>query len=193
VTLTADDISRWFAAIPPAPSQQLDVSGVGSVAVKIDSVAAALVPPAIRLTGVGTVTAATSLTGPASSPISAMLTLGLVPTTNPDAILAAELTLVAPPHVDLSGPLAFFGAVLNAALASFLGNFVRELMRPIVQQEIEDAATRALSLVGLPPSVTLSIRKLSITPTSVTFQPVLGALGTVLSTYQPSASEVVTP
>jgi hypothetical protein len=41
--------------------------------------------------------------------------------------------------------------------------------------------------------VTLSIRKLSVTPTSVTFQPVLGAIGTVLSTYQPPAAQVVTP
>jgi hypothetical protein len=41
--------------------------------------------------------------------------------------------------------------------------------------------------------VTLAIRKLSVTPTSVTFKPVLGAIGTVLSTYQPPAAQVVTP
>jgi len=193
VTLTADDISRWFAAIPPAPAQQLEVSGVGSVVVNIESVAATLTPPAIRLTGVGTAAASTVLTGPATSPVSATVTLGLVPTTNPDPLMPAELTLVAPPHIDLSGPLSLFGAVLNAALATFMGDWILRLMRPIVQQEISDAAARALSLVGLPPSMTLSIRKLSVTPTSVTFQPVLGAIGTVLSTYQPPAAQVVTP
>jgi hypothetical protein len=193
VTLTADDISRWFAAIPPAPPEQLEVAGVGSVVVNIESVAATLTPPAIRLTGVGTAAASTVLTGPATSPVSATVTLGLVPTTNPDPLMPAELTLVAPPHIDLSGPLALFGAVLNAALATFMGDWILRLMRPIVQQEISDAAARALSLVGLPPSMTLSIRKLSITPTSVTFQPVLGAIGTVLSTYQPPAAQVVTP
>ena len=82
---------------------------------------------------------------------------------------------------------------MNAALATFLGDWILTLMRPIVQQEISNAAARALSLVGLPPSVTLSIRRLSVTPTAVTFQPVLGAIGTVLSTYQPPATQVVTP
>jgi hypothetical protein len=193
VTLTADDISRWFAAIPPAPPERLEVPGVGSVVVNIQSVAAALVPPAIRLTGVGTLSGSTSLTGPLDSPLSATVTLGLVPTTNPDPLLPAELTLAAPPHIDLSGTAALFGAVLNAALTTFMGDWILRLMRPIVQKEVSDAAARALSLVGLPPSVTLSIRKVSVTPKSVTFQPVLGALGTVLSTYQPPAAQVVTP
>ncbi len=106
---------------------------------------------------------------------------------------SADLTLVAPPHIDLSGTAALFGAVLNAALATFMGDWILRLMRPIVQKEVSDAAARALSLVGLPPSVTLSIRKVSVTQKSVTFQPVLGALGTVLSTDQPPAAQVVTP
>ena len=193
VTLTADDISRWFAAVPAAPVQSLAVTGVGTVAVDIQSIAAALVPPALRLTGVGTLSGSVSFLGSVASPLSVTVTLGLVPTTNPNPLLPAELTLVAPPHVDISGPLAAYGAVLNAAIATFAGDWILELMRPIVQQEVSDAAARALSLVGLPPSVTLSIRKLSVTPTSVTFQPVLGAIGTVLSTYQPPAAQVVTP
>ena len=193
VTLTAEDIARWFGAISTAPAQSLDVSGVGSISVQIQSVAAALVPPALRLTGVGTVSGSISLVGSATSPLSATLTLGLVPTTNPDPLLPAELTLVAPPHVDISGPFALFGAVLNAALAGFLGNWILDLMRPIVQQEVSNAAARALSLVALPTSVTLSIRKLSVTPTGVTFQPVLGAIGTILSTYKPPATQVVAP
>jgi hypothetical protein len=194
VTLTADDISRWFAAIPAAPAQSFPVTGVGIVAVDIQSIAAALAPPALRLTGVGTLSAPISPIGPpVSSPLSATVTLGLVPTTNPDPLLPAELTLAAPPHVDLSPPFTAFGAVLNEAIAAFAGDWILELMRPIVQTEVSDAAARALSLVGLPPSVTLSIRKLSVTPTSVTFQPVLGAIGTVLSTYQPPAAQVVSP
>ena len=193
VTLTADDISRWFAAIPAAPVQSLAAPAVGTVAVDIQSIAAALVPPALRLTGVGTLSGSISLIGSVTSPLSVTVTFGLVPTTNPNPLLPAELTLVAPPHVDLSGPFAEFGPVLNAAIATFAGDWILELMRPIVQKEVSDAAARALSLVGLPPSVTLSIRKLSVTPTSVTFQPVLGAIGTVLSTYQPPAAQVVTP
>lgn len=193
VTLTADDISRWFAAIPAAPVQSLAAPAVGTVAVDIQSIAAALVPPALRLTGVGTLSGSISILGSVTSPLSVTVTLGLVPTTNPNPLLPAELTLVAPPHVDLSGPFADFGPVLNAAIATFAGEWILELMRPIVQKEVSDAAARALSLVGLPPSVTLSIRKLSVTPTSVTFQPVLGAIGTVLSTYQPPAAQVVTP
>ena len=192
VTLTADDISRWFAAIPAAPTQSLQAPGVGTVAVDIQSIAAALVPPALRVTAVGTLSGSLTVIGSVTSPLSVTMTFGLVPTTNPNPLLPAELTLVAPPHVDLSGPFAGFGAVLNAAIATFAGDWILELMRPIVQKEVSDAAARALSLVGLPPSVTLSIRKLSVAPTSVTFQPVLGAIGTVLSTYQPPAAQVVT-
>jgi len=193
VTLTADDISRWFAVIPAAPAQSLEVMGVGMVAVDIQSVSAALVPPALQLTGVGTLSGSISVLGPVSSPLSVTMSFGLVPTTNPDPLLPAELTLVAPPHVELSEPFKGFGAVLNAAISTFAGDWILDQMRPIVQKEVSDAAAQALSLVGLPPSVTLSIRKLSVTPTSVRFQPVLGAIGTVLSTYQPAPAQVVTP
>jgi hypothetical protein len=193
VTLTADDISRWFAAIPAAPTQSLQAAGVGTLAVDIQSVAAALVPPALRVTGVGTLSGSMTVIGAVTSPLSVTVTFGLVPTTNPNPLLPAELTLAAPPHVELSGPFALFGDVLNATIATFAGDWILRLMRPIVQQEVSDAAARALSLVGLPPSVTLSIRRLSVTRTSVTFQPVLGAIGTVLSTYQPPPAQVVSP
>jgi hypothetical protein len=195
VTITADDTSRWFSALTPLPPERLEVSGVGSVSVNLQSIAATLAPPAIRLTGVGTVTASVALLGEVDSPLSATISLGLVPSTAPDPLLPAELSLAAPPHVDLAGPAAAFGAVLNAALVGFLGNWILELMKPIVRDEISSAAARALSLVGLPPppTVTLSIRKLSIGASSVTLQPVLGGVGTVLSTFQPSGAQVVTP
>jgi hypothetical protein len=145
VTLTADDISRWFAAIPAAPVQSLAAPAVGTIAVDIQSIAAALVPPALRLTGVGTLSGSISVLGSVTSPLSVTVTLGLVPTTNPNPLLPAELTLVAPPHVDLSGPFAEFGPVLNAAIATFAGDWILELMRPIVQKEVSDAAARALA------------------------------------------------
>lgn len=157
------------------------------------TVAAALTPPSTRLTGVGTVTATAPIVGEVDSPLAVTIALGLVPTADPNPLVPAELTLAAPPHVELSGNAALFGAILNAAVSSFLGDFILALMRPIVRQQIHDHAVRALSLAGLPPNVTLSIRPLAVTPTTVTFQPVLGALGNVLSTYQPAAAAVLVP
>ncbi len=193
VTVTADDIHRWFAQITPLPAQRLDVSGVGNVVVQLQTIAAALVPPAIRLTGVGTLTASLAALGDVASPLTATVTLGLVPSTAPDALVPAELTLAAPPHVELAGAAAAFGDILNTALVGFLGTWILDLMRPVIRDEVSAAAARALSLVGLPPGVTLSIRRLSIDPMSVTLQPALGAVGAVLSTYQPPAAQVVTP
>jgi hypothetical protein len=193
VTVTADDIRRWFAQITPLPAQRADVSGVGTVVVDLQTIAATLVPPGIRLTGVGTLTASFTAGGDVGSPLTATVTLGLVPSTAPDPLVPAELTLAAPPHVELAGAAAAFGAVLNTALVGFLGPWILDLMRPVIRDEISAAAARALSLVGLPPGATLSIRRLSIDPTAVTFQPALGAVGTVLSTYQPPAGNVVAP
>jgi hypothetical protein len=193
VTVTADDIHRWFMQITPLPAQRLDVSGVGNVVVELQTISAALVPPAIRLTGVGTLTASFTALGEVASPLTVAVTLGLVPSTAPDPLVPAELTLAAPPHVELAGAAAAFGAVLNTAVVGFVGSWILDLMRPVIRDEVSAAAARALSLVGLPPGVTLSIRRLSIDPTSVTFQPALGAVGTILSTYQPATGNVVAP
>ena len=192
VTITAEDIARWFndmlSAAQPGP---INVAGVGSIQASVESFAVALAPAAIRLTATGTAAGAIALIGDVQAPMSVTLTLGLVPATRTDVAVPAELTFTAPPHVDVAGPLGGYGAVLNIALAAFLGDWVLQQMRPKVEYEFTQAATRALSLVGLPPDATLSIRKLSINPAGVTIQPVIGAPGQALSAYQPQPGDLV--
>jgi hypothetical protein len=192
LTITADDINRWFAdaltAVQPAPFNQ---PGIGAIQAKLQSVVVAFAPPAIRLTATGTASGAVAFLGDVQAPMTVTLMLGLVPSTSPDVSVPAELTFTEPPHVDLAGPLASYGAILNMALATFLGDWVLGQMRETVRREFTDAAKRALSLIGLPGNATLSIRRLSIGATAVRVQPVIGAPGQALSSYQPQPGDVV--
>jgi len=191
-TITADDINRWFAdaltAVQPAPFNQ---PGVGAIQATLQSVVIAFAPPAIRLTATGTASGAVAFLGDVQAPMTVTLMLGLVPSTSPDSSVPAELTLTAPPHVDVAGPLAGYGAILNMALATFLGDWVLDQMRDTVRQELTNAGKRALSLLGLPSNATLSIRRLSVGATTVTVQPVIGAPGQALSGYQPQPGDIV--
>jgi hypothetical protein len=192
VAVTADDVSRWFTdALAAAQPGSLNQPGVGAIQANVQSVAVALMPPAIRLTATGTASGAVAFLGDVHAPMTVTLMLGLVPSTTPDVSLPAELTFTAPPHVDIAGPLAGYGAILNMALATLLGDWVLDQMRPTLQVAFTDAATRALSLTGLPHDATLSIRRLAIGQNAVTFQPVIGAPGQGLSTYQPQPGQIV--
>jgi hypothetical protein len=192
IKITPDDINRWFAeeltALQPAPLNQ---PGVGAIQATVQSVAVALAPSTIRLTATGTASGAVAFLGHVEAPMTATLALSIVPSTSPDVTLPAELAFTAAPHVDVAGPLAGYGAILNMALATLLGDWVLEQMRAKVRQEFTDAAHRALSLIGLPADATLSIRRLSIAPDALTVQPVIGAPGSVLSAYQPQPGDVV--
>jgi hypothetical protein len=181
VTLTDEDISRWLAGAT-VPSQQIDVAGLGTVEVNVGSVGGTIVPSGLQLTAAGTMSVPAVMIQ--NSPFSASAGVGLVPSTSPDALLPVDLTIVAPPAVELAGPLAAFGAALNLAISAGLFDPVLAQLRPIVDRELRGMVSGAFSLLDLP-TATLSVREIAIEPPAITFQPALGAVGTALSTFHP--------
>jgi hypothetical protein len=78
---------------------------------------------------------------------------------------------------------------------SSLVNGLRGMLAPLFADQVRNAArkqlpallTKSLVLPALPVGVTVSLRKLSIDATGISFQSALGAIGTVLSTFHPPA------
>jgi hypothetical protein len=189
VTLSSDEISRWFSsALPSGPPQHID-TGLGSFDIQLSSVAPALSPSGVGLSGVGTVSGAAGVLGAiglSDTPFTTNLNLALVPSTAPDGRLPAELTLIDTPQLDVAGPVgALLSAEVSLVLSTGLGDSVLGQMRDVVQHELADGAARVFSLLSLPPGTTLSVRSLVIDSSRVTFQPTLSCLGTALSTFQP--------
>ena len=98
---------------------------------------------------------------------------------------------VGEPEVHVGGPLAAYGTVLDFALRFGLADGIQTQLRDVAQDDIAAAAAQAMSLVHLPPGMRLSVRTISVDSSGITFQPALGAFGTVLSTYQPDPSLLV--
>jgi hypothetical protein len=181
ITVTGEDISRWLSRVV-IPPQSLNLAGMGTVNVSLSSVSGTLVESAIELTAAGTISIPTLAVQ--DSPFSASADVEVVPSTSPDALLPAELTIARPPSVQLPGPLAVLGAALNVALPAGLFDLILPEMRRVVDTELSALVARTFSLLHLP-QVTLSVRALAIGPLGITFQPALGAVGTGLSSFQP--------
>jgi hypothetical protein len=189
VHLTAEDISKWFSEIAAIP-QHIDASPVGSFEVRLTSVAVTCAPSIVSLAGVGTVSGAMGL---AESPFTASLDLALVPSKAPDGQIPAELSLVAPPHVQIAGRGALLGAALDMALSTGFSALVLQQVRDVVGREFAAGVARALALIHLPAGVLVSTRSLMVDSSGATFQPTLSCLGNVLSTFHPPANLVITP
>lgn len=191
VTITPDDLTRWLSSVTFV-ARRID-TGAGTVEVTATSIAAALSANTITLTGVGTLSIITGGGASQTSPFSASVSVGLVPSTTPAAIMPLELKKLGNPEVRIGGPLAMFGAMINAALGFGLWDVILNQMREIARDEVHEATARALSLAKLPPDTTLSLRSVTVNNSGITFQPMIGAFGTALSTYQPTAADILPP
>jgi hypothetical protein len=189
VMVTPDDLTRWLGNVS-FTARRID-TGVGTFEVTLTSLAAALAPDTITLTGVGTVSLVAPTGGTQTSPFSASITVAFVPSTTPAAIVPIEPKKIGNPVVQVGGPLAILGIALNAGLGFGLWDVVLNQVRDIARDEAIKATATAISLAKLPADTTVSLRSMAIDATGIRFQPMLGALGTALSTYQPAAADIL--
>jgi hypothetical protein len=79
-------------------------------------------------------------------------------------------------------------ALLNS-LISIFQPFVRDQLQsslnPWAEQVMPEFVAAALALPQLPPSTTITLRSLKVDESGITLQPVLGTIGTDLSTFKP--------
>ena len=189
VTITPDDLTRWLSLLS-FEARRIDTAQ-GTLEVTTTKIAAALGSGSIKLSGVGTVQRMGLDTQ--ASTISASVSIDLVPSTTPAGIFPIESKKLGNPEVTVGGPLAIFGTVAGVVLGAGLWDVILNQVREIARDQMAEATARALALAKLPPDTTLSLRSVSITPSGITFQPMLGAFGTALSMYQPTAADILPP
>jgi hypothetical protein len=182
VRLVPADLARVAAAFQPT-SSQLGGSGV-QADVSVAHVDATLTDAGIVARASGQVTV-TTLWVPQQGSFSASATLRAVPSTVPGTADVLDLVTVADLQLQLPG---FAGGLADAILPlirGFLTDLLADQVRAVLRTEVPAAIGRAFVLGALPPDVIVSMRRLSIDATALQFQPVLGVIGTTLSTFAP--------
>jgi hypothetical protein len=116
---------------------------------------------------------------------SASVNVSVAPAVDPGAGDVVQFVSVSDPIVQVLGGISPVVNVLLGTMKSFISNTLVTQMQRAIPKQIPALVAAALALPALPDGVTLSLRKLQFNNSAVTFQPALGALGTVLSSFKP--------
>jgi hypothetical protein len=191
ITIPAQQLHDWAGGFTPV-SQQLTPPAGAPLGPAQATIAAVSVTAA---TNSLTVSASGSFTGTLLGvqlpliPASADVSLSLTPSANPktDEVVQVGLAGSNPVRVQTSSPLLTAVADLVVSLlSSFIGNLIQQEINDLLHQLLTPATARGLALPALPDSTSVSLRNLGIDADGISFQPALGAIGTALSTFQPT-------
>ena len=181
-------VQAWASSFNAVNQQLGSPSSQTSVAVALSSVTVALAVDTITVTATGTLTGSIGGIIPLNqTPFSADVPFSLTPSGSPQAGDIVNFAIVG------SGPvISILGsgqtALLNS-LISIFQPFVRDQLQsslnPWAEQVMPEFVAAALALPQLPPSTTITLRSLKVDESGITLQPVLGTIGTDLSTFKP--------
>lgn len=176
-------LTRLIASIFTPMSKQIDLP-IGSANVSILSAHAKLLAGGI----IGSVNGQIEIRDPLGSisrlPFAGSATLSLVPSAIPGLLDLCDVITVIDPVVDAPGLLGNLLSAILAVVRGWVSEVLTDQLRQVVRQQLPAAVTRTFVLSSLPADVTLSVPRLQIDPSAITFQPALGAFGTTLSTFQ---------
>lgn len=181
VRFEQSDVARLAAAFTPMTSHI--GAGAAEADLSITAIEATLTNGGIiaRASGQVEIRALIGVVG--SGPFSASATLRLVPMAVPGGADLVDLVTVSEVQVQAPG---IAGTVVDSVLPlirGFLNDLLTDQLRTTLRNELPALVDRTFVLAALPPDVVLSVRRLSIDPSAIEFQPALGALGTTLSTF----------
>ena len=178
------DLARLAAVFTPTPSHvsagavDADLSVTAVEATLTDGGIVARASGQVEIRALGMVD---------RGPFSASGTLRVVPTAAPGVLDLVDLVTVADIQVQLPGIVGAFVDTILPLIRGMLSNLLIDQLRAVLRAQLPAAIDDAFVLAGLPPDVVVSVRRLSITPAAIEFQPALGALGTTLSMFTPPA------
>ena len=183
-------VQAWASSFKAVNQQLGSPSSQTSVAVALSSVAVTLTAGTITVTATGTLTGSIGggLLPLNQTPFSASVPFSLTPSGSPEADEIVNFALVGSgPVINILGPGP--AALLNS-LISLFQPFVRDQLQnslsPWAQQVMPAFVAAALALPQLPPATTITLRSLTVDESGITLQPVLGTIGTGLSTFKPA-------
>ena len=190
--VTAQALRAWASTFQPAP-QDIGAGGfLGRLQAVVTAPTMTFTTGTVRIDVTGTVTRAPG--GPAgvfgvpsTIPFAASIGFSLSPSGDPRGGDLVSVTLAGqdPIVVNLPGSAVYVEPILPL-VTPFVGEQIRSSLSASINQVVPSAIRRGLAVAALPPSTQLSLRSLSIDETGITIQPVLGAVGTALSTFQPT-------
>jgi hypothetical protein len=181
-------LQAWASSFQGVTQQVSLPSLQGSVAVALSAVTVALAAGTIAVTVTGTLNGSVfGRTALNQAPFSAEVPFSLAPSGSPQSSDLVDFAIVgAGPVIKILGPGS--AAVLNALLSNLqplIKNQLQNSLSPWVEQVMPELIAAALALPQLPPSTTITLRSLTVDGSGITLQPVLGTVGTGLSTFKP--------
>ena len=185
VRLEPSDLARLASTFTPTTSHI--ESGPVEADLSTTSVSAELMHGAVVVRATGQVDVRTVFGLGDRGAFAASATLRLVPSSAPGSTDLVDLLKVSDVLVQLPGLAGQLVDQVLPLIRNFLEDLLSTQLRNLLRTELPAAVSRSFLLAGLPPDVVLSIRRLSIEPSALEFQPTLSALGTALSTFTPPA------
>lgn len=179
MTFSADTLKQ---ALPPLPIQQsVPVQSFGNVGISITELDFAIDNGAIWLTAIG-VASALGATSPFT--LSGAVHIAPVFTMTPSNIF--DVSAVGVPTLTMSGFAGSIVQVLAPLVSSSLTDQIIQQLNGVLSSFVLARVAASLGS-ALPAGSVLSVRELAIDGATVKLTPVLGAFGTVLSTFKPAA------
>ncbi len=171
---------------PPDWTGKVDLGAV-KAALTLTAAKAALDANAIggELSGIVTLTSFGGIS--TTNGFTAGATVRLMPSTKPGLADICDLVNVSDLSVTIPGMAGQYLDALLPLVRPLLNEQLAEHVRTTAMRELHRLVKLELALPDpLPDGVTVSIRRLTINASGITFQPALGALGTTLSQLPPS-------
>ncbi len=190
LSVPASRLAGWagsFAAVTQrltSPAQQLDLGFT------VSSIMAAPSAGSLRVAVAGSIsgTSGGGLVTLPLTPVSATVVLSLQPSAAPQADDAVSVAIVDHVDVQASGSLLGFAQLFGAIaglVQAFTGDMIQHAFSDWLHQVLPSFLAESLALPALPVGTAVSLRRLTVDEQGIHLQPVLGAIGTVLSTFQP--------
>lgn len=180
MTISTDTLKQ---ALPPLPLQQsIPVEAAGNVGIAITALDFVIDNGTVSLTASGT---ASALSATSPFTFSAAVHIAPVFTMTPSTIF--DVSMVGVPTLTMSGFAGSIVQLLAPFVSTSLSGQIVQQLDNVLSTFVGARVAESLGSSAIPAGSVLSVRELTIDAAQITITPVLGAFGTILSTFKPAA------
>jgi hypothetical protein len=183
------DVAQWASAIPLPVETDLTSPAAGvSARVTLLHLSATLGSGKVTVQTGGQIdwTVGAGLPGQ-TTPFTATVLFGVQLPPTPMDVEPCYVRLLGDPEVEISGLAGALVAQALPIVRDLLAGMLTKQVQQTLVHELRTIVAGAFALTELPAGVTVSIRRIQMGEDEVSFQPVIGAMGTTLSTFHPPA------
>jgi hypothetical protein len=186
VRFSSADVARWASAVPlPINTDLTSPPGGVSGSLALLTISATFANGKITVRAGGQIDWAVGEGLVQTTPFTATLPLAVQLPPTPMDVEPCYVGFLGDPNVEIPGLLGALVAWALPIVRDLLKGMLTKQVQQILVRELRAIVAGAFALAELPPGVTVSIRRLEMEGDVVSFQPVIGAMGTTLSTFHP--------